>query len=72
MPNDIQSIEDLLKYTGANSATATAPAGERNVVEKFEEKMHAVRLKEKETEAEDLAKSSGVSYVNLKGFPISP
>ncbi|MBI5793520.1 type II/IV secretion system protein [Candidatus Uhrbacteria bacterium] len=72
MPNDIQSIEDLLKYTGANSATTTAPAGERNVVEKFEEKMHAVRLKEKETEAEALATSSSVPYVNLKGFPISP
>ena len=72
MPNDIQSIEDLLKYTGANSATAAPPAGERNVEEKFEEKKHAVRLKEKESEPEAAAKTSSVPYVNLKGFPISP
>lgn len=73
MSNDIQSIEDLLKYTGANVATPTASKpGERTTVEKFEEKMHEVRLKEKETEAEAQAKALGVSYVNLKGFPISP
>ncbi|MFA4845617.1 MAG: GspE/PulE family protein [Patescibacteria group bacterium] len=72
MPNDIQSIEDLLKYTGANSATSEASVGERNTVEKFEEKMQAVRLKEKEVEAEAFAKTASVPYVNLKGFPISP
>ncbi len=72
MGNDIQSIEDLLKYTGANAADPTEASGERTVVEKFEEKMHEVRLKEKETEAEQNSASSGVPYVNLKGFPISP
>ncbi|MBI4437996.1 type II/IV secretion system protein [Candidatus Uhrbacteria bacterium] len=72
MPNDIQSIADLLKYTGANSATAALSSGERTTVEKFEEKMHEVRLKEKETQAQALATSTGVPYVNLKGFPISP
>jgi len=73
MSNDIQSIEDLLKYTGAAAATQTASKpGDRNAVEKFDEKMHDVRLKEKETEAETQAKTLGVSYVNLKGFPISP
>ncbi len=73
MSNDIQSIEDLLKYTGAKSTEqAPAKAGDQTTVEKFDEKMHEVRLKEMEQEAEQLAKASGVSYVNLKGFPISP
>ncbi|MEK7620351.1 MAG: GspE/PulE family protein [Patescibacteria group bacterium] len=73
MSNDIHSIEDLLKYTGANAATQTpSKAGDRSTVEKFDEKMHDVRLKEKETEAQAQAQTLGVSYVNLKGFPISP
>lgn len=73
MSNDIQSIEDLLKYTGSNTAgQPPSSKTEQNVVEKFEEKMHDVRLKEKETQAETEAKTLGVPYVNLKGFPISP
>jgi type IV pilus assembly protein PilB len=73
MSNDIQSIEDLLKYTGAGAtATATSDGGERTTVEKFEEKMADVRLKEKEQEAQSEAAQLGVPYVNLKGFPISP
>ncbi|NQV90092.1 type II/IV secretion system protein [Candidatus Uhrbacteria bacterium] len=73
MSNDIQSIEDLLKYTGAGSTSNTAPhAGERTTIEKFDEKMVQVRLKENETEAESAANTLGVPYVNLKGFPISP
>lgn len=72
MTNDIQSIEDLLKYTGAKAAAAPSKSGERTTVEKFEEKMHDVRLKEKETEAQVEAQTLGVPYVNLKGFPISP
>lgn len=71
MSNDIQSIEDLLKYTGANAATASKH-GDQTTIEKFEERMYEVRLKEKEAEAQSQAKSLGVSYVNLKGFPISP
>ncbi|MBI2473596.1 type II/IV secretion system protein [Candidatus Uhrbacteria bacterium] len=73
MPNDIQSIEDLLKYTGTHPAPQTpSPSGQQTTVEKFEEKMQEVRLKEKETEAQAVAKELGVSYVNLKGFPVSP
>ncbi len=72
MGNEIQSIEDLLKYTGANSASQPKTKGQRNAVEKFDEKMASVRLKEKEKEAEASAAQSGVKYVNLKGFPISP
>ncbi len=73
MSNDIQSIEDLLKFTGAKAATATpSKPGDQTAVEKFEEKMHDVRLKEKEAQAQSQAGAAGVSYVNLKGFPISP
>lgn len=72
MPNDIPSIEDLLKHTGAKSASAQPKSGTSTTEEKFEEKMHEVRLKEKEKEAEEQASKLGVSYVNLKGFPISP
>src|SRR3989338_6020551 len=73
MPNDIQSIEDLLKYTGAQTTPQTpSSSGQQTTVEKFEEKMHEVRLKEKEMEAAGIAKQLGISYVNLKGFPVSP
>ncbi|NQV89514.1 MAG: type II/IV secretion system protein [Parcubacteria group bacterium] len=72
MGNEIQSIEDLLKYTGANTASQPKTKGQRNAVEEFDEKMGEVRLKEKEQEAENIAGQSGMKYVNLKGFPISP
>jgi type IV pilus assembly protein PilB len=73
MSNDIQSIEDLLKFTGSNTATATPSApGQQTAMEKFDEKMGEVRLKEKESLAEQEATQAGVSYVNLKGFPVSP
>ncbi len=71
MSNDIQSIEDLLAYTGAKQAQASAGT-ERTVVDKFDDKMAEVRLKEKEAEAEAASRATGVPYVNLKGFPISP
>ncbi len=83
MSKDIQSIEDLLHHTGAKGAKnaqgaaaapadATKPAGEATTLEKFDEKMHDVRLKEKEAEAEKFAAEKKVPYVNLSGFPISP
>ena len=72
MPNDIQTIEDLLKYTGSGATTQQKPKGEQTTVEKFEEKMADVRLKEKEMEAQAQASQLGLPYVNLKGFPISP
>jgi type IV pilus assembly protein PilB len=73
MANDIQSIEDLLQFTGSKSTSKKASKpGEESAVEKFEEKMAEVRLKEKETEAEKEAGQLNIPYVNLKGFPISP
>src|SRR3989338_11497277 len=71
MSSDIQSIEELLKVTGAKSAEKSEKTG-YTVQEAFEEKMHEVRLKEKEIVAEQQSQTLGVPYVNLKGFPISP
>ncbi len=64
--SDLNSIEDLIKRSNETAAK------KEDVVSKFEEKMHDVRLKEKEAEAQQLAQKLGVAYVNLKGFPISP
>jgi len=70
---DMQSIEDLMKKSGAPAAGApTKSTAQASVTEKFEAKMHEVRLKELEAEAQAQAAAIGVSYVNLKGFPISP
>ncbi len=71
MADKTQSIEDLLHLTGAKSTEKTAP-GSPTVQQAFEEKMSVVRLKEKEVEAEKRAGTLKTSYVNLKGFPISP
>lgn len=69
MPN--QSIEELLKnFRGKHSDTPEI-AGEETK-EKFEEKMSAIALKEKEKVAEEKAASLNFPYINLKGFPISP
>src|SRR3990167_6590777 len=68
MPPDHQSIEDLLK----SAKTPSKSAGEETALEKFDDKMAEVRLKEKETEVERQAAALGIPYLNLKGFPISP
>jgi type II secretory ATPase GspE/PulE/Tfp pilus assembly ATPase PilB-like protein len=72
MPNDIQSIEDLLNYTGSKTAQKEPEGGQQKALQAFDDKMQEVRLKEKEAEAESKAATAGVAYVNLKGFPISP
>jgi len=61
--SDLPSISDLIKKPDTQT---TVPASQ------LEEKMHEVRLKEKEDEAQDKARSLGVPFVNLKSFPISP
>ena len=70
MTFDSQSIEDLLQPS--DQPGVAKPAGQQSTVEKFEEKMKEVRLKEKEQEAEIHAKSVGAPHISLKGFPISP
>ncbi|MBI4599223.1 type II/IV secretion system protein [Candidatus Uhrbacteria bacterium] len=66
----MQSIEDLIKKHGTNGPAPTA--SDAGTLEKFDEKMREVRSKEKEHEAQRQASGLKVSYVNLKGFPISP
>lgn len=70
MPDDVQSIEDLLNYS--KTKKATPQGGQQKALQAFDDKMVEVRLKEKEVEAETQAQAAGVPYVNLKGFPISP
>ncbi|MFA5413625.1 MAG: GspE/PulE family protein [Patescibacteria group bacterium] len=65
------SIDDLLKqYSGGASPAPQAALEETR--EKFEDKMTEIALKEKEKIAQAKAAELGFSYINLKGFPISP
>jgi len=59
----IPSIDDLLKKEGEVLAETQ---------EKYAEKMEEIRYKEKEAETKSQAASTGVQYINLKGFPIAP
>jgi len=69
--SDLPSIEDLFKKKPAPASTSvSAPNPIPN--SQLDEKMHEVRLKEKEEEAQAEAQQIGVPYLNLKGFPISP
>ncbi len=45
---------------------------DKETSQKLTDKMSAISLREKETETERLARSLGVPYIVLKGFPISP
>jgi len=72
MPKDIQSIEDLLVAAGTKTSIGSAPTGTENAQQAIEQKLHAVRLQEIEQETSQVAADSGIPYVNLKGFPISP
>ncbi len=87
-PTRAQSIEDLFKKPEnpnpvaasplmqapklkekpkvAGKAIPSTPAG------KLEERMDDIRLREVEELAQELAGSSGLPYINLKGFPIAP
>ncbi|MFH1252727.1 MAG: GspE/PulE family protein [Candidatus Uhrbacteria bacterium] len=64
--SDLPSIADLMKKSPSSSTASLVPPSQ------LEEKMREVRLKEKEDEAQALAQELGLSFVNLKGFPISP
>lgn len=65
------SIDDLLKNFGSRQTDTPQIAGEETK-EKFDEKMTAIALKEKEKVAEAKASNLGFPHINLKGFPISP
>lgn len=72
MAQELASIDDLLKRTGAKTPTEDSVREADTATGQFEEKMKEIGLKEKERETERLAKTKGVPYVNLKGFAISP
>ena len=67
--SESQTIQDLLKKTGADSPGGDVAATAQS---KLEEKMHDIRLKEKEEQTKQAAEAAGLSYVNLKTFPIAP
>ncbi len=63
--SDNSSIEDLLKSKIPQVAS-------EETEEKLSEKTEEIQLKSKEKETEAIAQQLGLSYINLKGFPISP
>jgi type II secretory ATPase GspE/PulE/Tfp pilus assembly ATPase PilB-like protein len=83
MSDSLPSIEDLLKKQSSdpaaqNDATTQAPEPEKKALEDaapkevLAEKMVTIEHKSKESQAKKKAASLGISYVDLKGFPISP
>ncbi len=72
MSNEIQNIQDLLHFTKAQVVNTPEEAVNKSPTLALADKMHDIRLKEKEQEIATIAGSMGVPYVNLKGFPVSP
>lgn len=60
----LPSIDDLIKKQEKLHQSETQ--------EKYEKKMQDIRYKEKEEEIKEQATTAGLSYINLKGFPIAP
>jgi len=60
--SDLASIENLINPTD----------DEESVTGRFAKKQSEIKLKEIEKQTEDRARATGLSYVNLFGFPISP
>ncbi|MFA6428458.1 MAG: GspE/PulE family protein [Candidatus Buchananbacteria bacterium] len=54
------------------SPLATLGAQQNEAVDQLNRKMQEINLKQKEQETENQAQSLGLSYINLKGFGISP
>lgn len=67
MPNDTPTINDLL-----NKKDDKPEVSSEETSKKYDITMLEIRLKEKEDEAKKQASSLGVSYIDLKGFPINP
>lgn len=60
--SDLASIENLINPTD----------DEESVTGRFAKKQNEIKLKEVEKQTEAQARSQGLAYVNLFGFPISP
>ena len=63
------NLDDLLSQQTSSKKPQVADEKEE---EKLKDKLSEIRIKEKEEEASQQAYQSGVSYINLTGFPISP
>ena len=68
MTDSFQSIEDLAEGNDAEQKTK----GRETVQQKLKTKETEIKVKEVEKEIEEKAKSQGLPYINLVGFPISP
>jgi type II secretory ATPase GspE/PulE/Tfp pilus assembly ATPase PilB-like protein len=66
MSNNIQSIEDLI------AASTGMEPDDNSAQGKFQAKQKEIKLKELERATKKLADETGLPYVNLFGFPISP
>jgi len=66
MPNDIQSIEDLI-----SSSQGEKPSDD-SIEGKFSKKQEEIKINAMETVTEKKAASSGTPYISLFSFPISP
>lgn len=71
---ELQSIENLLKNTGAiTPSDKTVSVDEvSGAKEELQEKMSEISLKEKERDTKREATKIGLPYVNLRGFAITP
>lgn len=86
MPKSAQSIEDLMKKSGAAPAAPVSGTPKQKTVasskrkteeqkthqEKLVEKMEEIKLHDLEKIAKQEAAKLGVPYVNLNGFPVAP
>ncbi|MFC1678538.1 GspE/PulE family protein [Patescibacteria group bacterium] len=66
MPQDLQSIEDLI------SSSNDGPSDDESVHGKFVKKQQEIKIKEMERQTKQKAADMGVPYIDLFGFPISP
>jgi len=67
MPDDLQSIEDLI-----STASDDDSIRDDSTQAKFSQKEKEIKLKDLERITEQKAASLGLPYMNLVGFPISP
>ena len=63
------SIEDLM---GGDSKPVETDAAKMSPGQKLQNKMGSIRLSQLEKSVEQRAAQSGVPYIDLKGFPVSP
>jgi type IV pilus assembly protein PilB len=67
MAQDLQSIEDLIL-----ASRGAAVKDDGSAQSKFAAKQKEIKIKEMERQAQITARSLGLRYINLFGFPISP